>query len=56
MMQVNQKDLMVMKDFLEAGDIMPVIDKTYAFKDIPVAFRYFEEGHVRGKVVITVAQ
>jgi len=56
MMQVNQKNLMVMKDFLEAGDIMPVIDKTYAFKDIPVAFRYFEEGHVRGKVVITVAQ
>ena len=50
----NQKDLIFMKELLEAGKVQPVIDRSYKLSEIPDAFRYFEEGHTQGKVVITV--
>ncbi|WP_342543660.1 NAD(P)-dependent alcohol dehydrogenase [Paenisporosarcina sp. FSL H8-0542] len=50
----NQKDLIFMKELLEAGKVKPVIDRCYKFSEVPDAFRYFEEGHAQGKVVITV--
>lgn len=50
----NQKDLIYMKELLEAGKVKPVIDRCYKFSEVPDAFRYFEEGHAQGKVVITV--
>lgn len=50
----NKKDLLLVKDLIESGKLMPVIDKTFALKDVPDAFRYLEKGNVRGKVVITV--
>jgi NADPH:quinone reductase-like Zn-dependent oxidoreductase len=50
----NRTDLVVMKELLEAGKVAPVIDRRYSFSEIPEAIRYLEEGHVRGKVVITV--
>ena len=37
-----------------AGKVTPVIDRTYPLSDAPDAFRYLDEGHARGKVVITV--
>ncbi len=37
-----------------AGKVTPVIDRTYPLSDVPAAIRYLEEGHARGKVVITV--
>ncbi len=49
---VNQADLVFMKEFLEAGKIVPVIDRKYSLSDTPQAIRYVEEGHARGKVVI----
>ena len=52
--KVNQKDLEFIKDLLETGKVVPVIDKRYPFSEVPEAFRYFGEGHARGKVVITV--
>jgi NADPH:quinone reductase-like Zn-dependent oxidoreductase len=50
----NNKDLVILKEFIEAGKLTPVIDKTYPLRDTPEAFRYLEEEHARGKVVITV--
>jgi NADPH:quinone reductase-like Zn-dependent oxidoreductase len=50
----NAQDLMVLRDFLEAGKIAPAIDRTYPLSDVRAAIRYLQEGHARGKVVITV--
>ncbi len=51
---MNQPDLVVLKELLEAGKVVPVIDKKYSLSEVPQAIRYVEEGHTRGKVVITV--
>lgn len=51
----NQKDLAFLKTFLEAGKIVPVIDKCYPLRETAAAFRYLGEGHARGKVVVTLA-
>ncbi|MGB7116354.1 MAG: NAD(P)-dependent alcohol dehydrogenase [Anaerolineales bacterium] len=50
----NHQDLVVLKELIEADKITPVIDKTYPLSETPEAFRYLEEDHARGKVVITV--
>jgi NADPH:quinone reductase-like Zn-dependent oxidoreductase len=52
----NQKDLMFMKELLEAGKVVPVIDRRYPLNETAEAIRYLEEGHARGKVVITIEQ
>jgi NADPH:quinone reductase-like Zn-dependent oxidoreductase len=52
----NQKDLVFMKELLEAGKVVPVIDRCYPLSEVADALRYLEEGHARGKVVITVEQ
>ena len=52
--QANKKDLVVLKELLEAGKITPVIDRTYPLVEVPEAIGYLENGHARGKVVITV--
>ena len=51
----NLQDLPFIKGLLEAGKIAPVIDRRYALAETPDAFRYFGEGHAKGKVVINVA-
>ncbi|HWM50439.1 MAG TPA: NAD(P)-dependent alcohol dehydrogenase, partial [Thermoplasmata archaeon] len=50
----NQKDLIVMKRLLEAGKVVPVIDRRYPLSETAEAIRYLEQGHARGKVVISV--
>jgi NADPH:quinone reductase-like Zn-dependent oxidoreductase len=50
----NKEDLMTAKELIDAGELTPVIDRTYPLSEVPAAFRYMEEGHGRGKVVITV--
>jgi len=50
----NQKDLVLMKELLEAGSIIPLIDGCYPLSKTVEAFRYFEKVHARGKVVITM--
>jgi NADPH:quinone reductase-like Zn-dependent oxidoreductase len=52
--QPNQKDLVFMTELFEAGKLKPVIDRRYTLSEVPDAIRYLEEGHARGKVVITV--
>jgi len=48
--------LVVVKELLEAGKVVPVIDRRYTLSEVPEAFRYFGEGHAKGKVIITVEQ
>jgi len=51
----STKDLTLLADMMQSGKIKPVIDRTYkSLSEIPEAIRYVEEGHARGKVVITV--
>jgi NADPH:quinone reductase-like Zn-dependent oxidoreductase len=50
----NQKDLVLMKELLESGKVVPVIDGCYPLSETSKAFRYFEKVHPKGKVVITV--
>ena len=45
-----------MKELLEAGKVVPVIDRRYTLSGVPEALRYLEEGHAKGKVVITFEQ
>lgn len=52
--KANKEDLQVLKELIEAGKVTPVIDRTYPLNKVPDAIRYLEEGHARGKVVITV--
>lgn len=52
----NPRDLGFIKELLEAGKVVPVIDRRYTLSEVPDAIRYLEAGHARGKVVITVAQ
>src|SRR5438128_7731686 len=50
----NQKDLAILGDLMQTGKVKPVIDRTYKLNEVPAAIAYLEEGHARGKVVITV--
>jgi NADPH:quinone reductase-like Zn-dependent oxidoreductase len=52
--KVNQSDLEFIKELIEAGKVVPVIDRRYPLSKVDKAIRYLEEGHVQGKVVITV--
>ena len=52
--KLNQKDLVLLKELLEAGKVKPLIDRRYPLSETAEAVRYLEEGHARGKVVITV--
>jgi len=53
--KANKRDLVIIKELLEAGKVVPVIDRAYPLSEVPEAIRYLETGHARGKVVITVA-
>jgi NADPH:quinone reductase-like Zn-dependent oxidoreductase len=54
MADANGKDLTILADMMQSGKLKPVIDRTYKLDQVPDAIRYLEEGHARGKVVITV--
>ena len=50
----DRDDLATLAGFLESGEVTPVIDRRYPLAEVREAIRYLEEGHARGKVVITV--
>ena len=54
MAELNKKDLTVLSDLMQSGKVTPVIDRTYPLSQIAEAIRYLEQGHARGKVVITL--
>ena len=50
----KEEDLAFLAELFEAGKVVPVIDRRYPLHEVPEAFRYLEEGHALGKVVITM--
>ena len=52
----NNKDLTFIKELVEAGKVVPVIDRCYPLNETAEAIRYLEEGHAQGKIIITMAQ
>ena len=50
----SAEDLAVLKELIESGKVTPVIDKTYALSEAAEAIRYLDEGHARGKLVLSV--
>lgn len=52
-LKVNTDDLAFVAGLLESGDVTPVIDRRYELREVPEAIRYLEDGHAKGKVVIT---
>jgi NADPH:quinone reductase-like Zn-dependent oxidoreductase len=50
----NQQDLLFIKELLESGKVIPIIDGCYPLSKTPEAFWYFEKVHPRGKVVISM--
>jgi NADPH:quinone reductase-like Zn-dependent oxidoreductase len=51
--KLTKDDLNVLRDLMQSGKVSPVIDRTYKISETQAAVRYLEEGHARGKVVIT---
>jgi NADPH:quinone reductase-like Zn-dependent oxidoreductase len=53
-MAPNQADLITLTELIESGKVTPVTDRTYPLAEVPEAIRQFEQGHTRGKIVITL--
>jgi NADPH:quinone reductase-like Zn-dependent oxidoreductase len=54
MTKLSKEDLVIMGELIEAERVTPVIDRCYSLSEVPDAIRYLEDGHARGKVVVTV--
>jgi len=54
MADANHDDLTILADMMQSGKMKAVIDRTYKLSEVPAAIAYLEEGHARGKIVITV--
>jgi NADPH:quinone reductase-like Zn-dependent oxidoreductase len=52
--QANKDDLRILGDMMQAGKLIPVIDKRYKLAETADAIDYLEQGHARGKVIVTV--
>jgi NADPH:quinone reductase-like Zn-dependent oxidoreductase len=52
--ELNHNDLAFLGDLMQSGKVKPIIDRTYKLSDLADAIRYLEQGHARGKVVITL--
>jgi NADPH:quinone reductase-like Zn-dependent oxidoreductase len=50
----GSEDLGVLRNLIEAGEVVPVIDKAYSLREVPDAIRYMRAGHARGKLVIAI--
>ena len=55
MTMLNKKEAMaVLREFLEAGKLTPIIDRTFPLQEAPEAMRYLQTGHAQGRIIITV--
>jgi len=52
--KLTKDDLNVLRELMQSGKVAPVIDRTYKISETQAAVRYMEEGHARGKVVISL--
>src|SRR5437899_1276055 len=51
---INKKDLGILRDLTESGKIVPALTKTYPLTETAAAYTYLETGHVQGKIAITI--
>jgi NADPH:quinone reductase-like Zn-dependent oxidoreductase len=51
---INKKDLGVLRDLAESGRIVPALTKTYSLTETAAAYKYLETGHASGKIAITI--
>src|SRR5437016_3465998 len=51
---INKKDLGVLRDLTESGRVMPALTKSYPLTETAAAYKYLETGHVQGKIAITI--
>lgn len=54
MADITRQDLTILADLMQSGKVTPVVDRTYPLTQIAEAIRYLEEGHARGKVVVSI--
>ncbi|HWY41041.1 MAG TPA: NAD(P)-dependent alcohol dehydrogenase [Chthoniobacterales bacterium] len=52
--KTSKEDLITLADLVQAGKLKPVIERTYKLGEAPEAFRYLDQGHARGKIIIAV--
>jgi len=52
----KKQDLNLMRELMEAGKVTPVIDRFYKLSEVPEAIQYLEQGHARGKAIITCSE
>jgi NADPH:quinone reductase-like Zn-dependent oxidoreductase len=52
--KLTKDDMDVLRDLMQSGKVSPIIDRTYKLEQTADAVRYMEEGHARGKVIITI--
>ncbi|MEL7226698.1 MAG: zinc-binding dehydrogenase [Cyanobacteria bacterium J06576_12] len=50
----NQADLTILKDWIEAGRLKPLVDRVYPLTEVPTAIRHVEDRQVKGKVAISM--
>jgi NADPH:quinone reductase-like Zn-dependent oxidoreductase len=51
---LDQGDLVKLSELMQAGKVTPVIDRRYPLSEVREALSYLEQGHARGKVIITL--
>jgi NADPH:quinone reductase-like Zn-dependent oxidoreductase len=54
--KISKDDLIMLGDLVQTGKVRPVIERTYKLSDAPEALRHFDQGHARGKLVVTVGE
>jgi NADPH:quinone reductase-like Zn-dependent oxidoreductase len=50
----RKEDLVILRELMLMGKVTPVVDRCYNLSETPEAIRYLEEGHARGKVIVTL--
>jgi D-arabinose 1-dehydrogenase-like Zn-dependent alcohol dehydrogenase len=50
---MKREDLVVLKELIEAGKVMPVVEKCYPLSQVSEAYRYLQTKHASGKLVVT---
>ncbi len=56
MTKMSKDDLITLGDLVQTGKVRPVIEQTYKLADAPEALRHFDQGHMRGKLVINIGE
>lgn len=54
MAKQDKKNLIFLRDLLESGKLVPVIERTYPLREAADALRYLEQGHAKGKAIVTI--